>query len=148
MICNILNVMHSKSTMIFDDQNMIFFLKILLLCTPFIWVKRRLLCSKQGPSPHLLTSPFWGSPLPPPQGRCLLWIVPKKNKSLREAHLSTCMNSRDPELWPFRLSVHTNLKTIYTIHLLTIVCLDLRVCPSIIVPHPLLLINHERDARK
>ena len=33
-------------------------------------------------------------------------------------NFSTCMNSRDPELWPFRLSVHMNLKTIYTIHLL------------------------------
>ena len=30
------------------------------------------------PFPNLLTSPFWGTPLPPPQGRSLLWMVPNK----------------------------------------------------------------------
>ena len=30
------------------------------------------------PFPNLLTSPFWGPPLPPPQGRSLLWMVPYK----------------------------------------------------------------------
>ena len=29
------------------------------------------------PPPHLLASPFRGPPLPPPQGRRLLWMVPK-----------------------------------------------------------------------
>ena len=28
------------------------------------------------PPPHLLVSPFRGTPLPPPQGRRLLWMVP------------------------------------------------------------------------
>ena len=28
------------------------------------------------PPPHLPTSPFMSTPLPPPQGRRLLWMVP------------------------------------------------------------------------
>ena len=31
------------------------------------------------PLPHLLASPFRGTPLPLPQGRRLLWMVPNKN---------------------------------------------------------------------
>ena len=42
----------------------------------FDFKKRCLLCSKQGTSPHLLASPFRGTPLPPPLGRCLSWMVP------------------------------------------------------------------------
>ena len=38
--------------------------------------KRCLLCPKGGPSPNLLASPFEVTPLPPPLGRRLLWMVP------------------------------------------------------------------------
>ena len=35
---------------------------------------------QKGSLPHLLTSPFGGTPLPPPLGRRLLWMVPNIKK--------------------------------------------------------------------
>ena len=52
--------------------------------------KRRRLCLKWGTSSHRLTSPFGGTPLPPPLGRRRLWMVPKKYAiilSLKSQHI-------------------------------------------------------------